>query len=80
MATKSGNSDIRDDLLVDDDGGTASSQVEQLLKKYGDDADIVAVQRADLHFARGDTVGGARWLKIFRAIARSCHRSQKRMQ
>jgi hypothetical protein len=63
-----------------DEGGTLDEQARQLLRRYGDDADIIAAQRADLQFGRGDTVGGARWLKIFRAIVRSFQRLQEPLQ
>jgi hypothetical protein len=40
-----------------------------LLKQHGENAEIVAVQRADLMLERGDRDGRLVWLRIRRAIA-----------
>jgi hypothetical protein len=42
-----------------------------LVSEHGEDADIVAAQRADSFFCVGDAISGTRWLNIFRFIARS---------
>jgi len=40
-----------------------------LVDQHGNDADIVAAQRADALFCEGKTTEGARWLEIFRRLA-----------
>jgi hypothetical protein len=40
-----------------------------LIKQHGEDAEIVAAQRADLILDRGDRDGQLVWLRIGRAIA-----------
>ena len=40
-----------------------------LIKQHGDDAEIVAAQRADLMLERGDPEGRVVWLQIRRAVA-----------
>ena len=40
-----------------------------LIKEHGEDAEIVASQRADLMLDRGDRDGQLVWLRIRRAIA-----------
>ena len=40
-----------------------------------EDAACVAARRADALFGSGDTVGGMRWLKLFRKLAMSHRRS-----
>ncbi len=49
--------------------GSLSNDAALLLNEHAEDADVVAASRADALYRRGDAVGGARWLKIFRAIA-----------
>jgi hypothetical protein len=46
-----------------------SNDAALLLNEHGQNADVVAAFHADSLFRRGDAVGGARWLNIFRAIA-----------
>jgi hypothetical protein len=43
--------------------------VNLLIRQHGDDAEIVAAQRADLMLERGDRDGQLVWLRIRRAIA-----------
>jgi len=60
------------DLGREDDGideHQLSTEVDQLLMEYGEDADTVAAHRADALFREGDITSGTRWLKIFRKIA-----------
>jgi len=40
-----------------------------VIKEHGEDAEIVASQRADLMLERGDRAGQLVWLRIMRAIA-----------
>ncbi len=40
----------------------------ELIKQYGDAADIEAAMRADERLAAGDMEGGAVWLRIVKAI------------
>ena len=40
-----------------------------LMKQHGENAEIVAAQRADLMLERGDPEGRLVWLRIRRAIA-----------
>jgi hypothetical protein len=40
-----------------------------LIKQHGEDAEIIAAQRADLMLDRGDREGQLVWLRIRRAIA-----------
>jgi hypothetical protein len=47
----------------------SSRDAERLVAEHGEAADEVAARRADALFRDGDTVGGTRWLKIFRRIA-----------
>jgi hypothetical protein len=46
-----------------------SRDADQIIAEHGDEAGPVAAHRADSLFRDGDTLGGARWLKIFRKIA-----------
>jgi hypothetical protein len=46
---------------------------DRLMNEHGEDAEQVAARRADSLFRDGDTLGGTRWLKIFRRIA-TAHR------
>jgi hypothetical protein len=46
-------------------------EAEQLIKQFGETADLVAAQLADSFFLAGDHEAGTRWTKIFRAIAES---------
>jgi hypothetical protein len=41
----------------------------RLIKQHGENAEIVAAQRADLMLERGDPEGRLIWLRIKRAIA-----------
>ncbi len=41
---------------------------DELIKQYGDAADIEAAMRADEHLAAGDMEGEAVWLRIIKAI------------
>ncbi len=41
----------------------------ELIKQYGDAADIEAAMRADERLAAGDMEGEAVWLRILKAIA-----------
>ena len=52
-------------------GGDLSSEIAQIVRQHGEQADIVAAQRADLLFRTGNTIEGTRWVKIFRTIAAS---------
>jgi hypothetical protein len=47
----------------------ADHESERLVSEHGEEADDIAARRADALFRNGDTLGGARWLKIFRRIA-----------
>jgi hypothetical protein len=48
-----------------------ASEIDLLVKERGDNADIVAAQKADVLFRSGDVLGGRRWLTIFRRLAMS---------
>ena len=52
-----------------DDEPGIDAEIELLVKKHGDDADIVAAHKADELFRKGDVLGGRRWLQIFRKLA-----------
>lgn len=54
-----------------DDTNDLLKDVYLLVSEHGEDADIVAAQRADSFFYAGDAISGTRWLNIFRMIARS---------
>jgi hypothetical protein len=40
-----------------------------VIRQHGNDAEIVAAQRADLMLERGDRAGRFGWLRIKRAVA-----------
>jgi hypothetical protein len=65
------------DSIGRDDSGHDEHQVsrdaDRLMTEHGEDADHVAARKADALFRDGDTLGGTRWLKIFRRIA-TAHR------
>ena len=52
-----------------DDEPGVDEEIERLVKKHGDNADIVAAHNADELFRKGDVLGGRRWLAIFRKLA-----------
>lgn len=39
-----------------------------LIREHGDEADLVAAQRADSFFEAGDVDGSATWRRVLRAI------------
>lgn len=48
-----------------------ANYANQLLKKHGRNADVVAIKRADALFHDGDEAGGQWWLRLFRHLALS---------
>jgi hypothetical protein len=43
--------------------------VDLLMIKYGDEADVIAARRADRSFRTGDETAGHRWAQIFLILA-----------
>ena len=56
-----------------EEGGSDEHQLsrdaDRLVSEHGEEADTMAARQADTLFRDGDTLGGTRWLKIFRRIA-----------
>ena len=44
-------------------------EAEQLVAQFGETADLVAAQLADVFFQSGDSVAGSRWTAIFQIVA-----------
>ena len=64
----------RSKIASDHEGGEIRKAVKLLVEQHGEDADLVAAQRADALLREGQLAEGTRWLEVFQQIARSYFR------